>query len=326
MRIGRKAASDAYGVANFSSVANGGEADVVDLRIGAPRGAAGRRDFELARQVVELRICGRATRRSPEPMARRRSTHRRRPRRAGSRSRCAQRRRKRPLGESPMASSASTTSGNDSMVSQCSWIFWRTVMSARLRAYLRVSEPIVAQLAGGEDAVGDADAHHEVVGRQTLAAFAAGRADAIALGVDAPPFEVGRGPFGHDAGSAFASEGAHFIERLPRVLLALKALDALSLGFFHCDSFRHFSFSVETESPRQLELDRGPWEPWEYVLIYRVRSPMRAKKRTAATTGLTLHALNHRDWAAKNQPRLADTDWKPRSRGRGLGPRLTLRS
>ena len=32
------------------------EGDVVDLRVGAPEGAAGDRDFELARQVVELRV------------------------------------------------------------------------------------------------------------------------------------------------------------------------------------------------------------------------------------------------------------------------------
>ena len=105
-------------------------------------------------------------------------------------------------------------------------------MSARLRACFWVRSADDAELVGGEQAVGDADAHHEVLGGLAFAADAAGDAEAVALGVDAPPLEVGRGPLGHDAGAAIAGEVADLVERLPRVLLELEALGLLGLGFF----------------------------------------------------------------------------------------------
>ena len=73
-----------------------------------------------------------------------------------------------------------------------------------------------AELGGGEDAVGDGDTHHEVVGGEAFAAFAAGDAGSVALGVDAPPLEVETGPLGEDG---FA------------VLFELEALGALGFGF-----------------------------------------------------------------------------------------------
>ena len=45
-------------------------------------------------------------------------------------------------------------------------------------------------LVRGEQAVGHADAHHEVLGGLAFAVGAAGDAEAVALGVDAPPLEV----------------------------------------------------------------------------------------------------------------------------------------
>ena len=58
MRLVGEAAADAQRVADLAVVLGGGEADVVDLRIGAPGRAAGGGDLELARQVVELGIGG----------------------------------------------------------------------------------------------------------------------------------------------------------------------------------------------------------------------------------------------------------------------------
>ncbi len=63
-----------------------------------------------------------------------------------------------------------------------------------------------AELVRGEQAVGQADAHHEVLGGLALAALAAGDADAVALGVDAPPLEVEPGPLGEDGVAALAGE------------------------------------------------------------------------------------------------------------------------
>ena len=88
-----------------------------------------------------------------------------------------------------------------------------------------------AQLVGTENAVGDANAEHEVVGRFSLAAFAAHGADAVTLRVNTPPAEVDAGPLGQHRGAAFARELANFVERLPRVLRLLEAFDALRLGF-----------------------------------------------------------------------------------------------
>ena len=98
-----------------------------------------------------------------------------------------------------------------------------------------------AQLFGGEDAVGDGDAHHEEFSGQTLAALAAGGARAIALGVDAPPLEVIICPFGNDAGAAFPREGAHLVKGFPRVLFALKAFSPLGFCLFFLDCWCHFS-------------------------------------------------------------------------------------
>ena len=62
VRLGGEAAADAQGVADLFPAVDSRliavSADVVDLRVGAPQRAAGDGDFELARQVVELRIGG----------------------------------------------------------------------------------------------------------------------------------------------------------------------------------------------------------------------------------------------------------------------------
>ena len=73
----------------------------------------------------------------------------------------------------------------------------------------------------GDDPVGNADAHHEVVRDQALATFAAGGAHSVALGVDAPPLEVMAGPLGDHAGAAFARKSAHLVECFPGILGAL---------------------------------------------------------------------------------------------------------
>ena len=117
MRFLGEASADAQRVADLAVVFGRREGDVVDLRMGAPGGAAGDGDFEFARQVVELRIAvsrreisaasgeasinsSAATPASGQPVTLRTTSP------------------QAPLGESPMASSASTTSGSDSMVSQ----------------------------------------------------------------------------------------------------------------------------------------------------------------------------------------------------------------
>ena len=84
---------------------------------------------------------------------------------------------------------------------------------------------------GGEDAVGQADAHHEELGGFAFAADAAGGADAIALGVDAPPLEVEAGPGSVDVLAALSGVLTHFVPGFPGVLGELQALGFLGLGF-----------------------------------------------------------------------------------------------
>src|ERR1039458_9130189 len=57
MRIGGKASAHAQRVANLAIMLNGSEADVIDLRMSAPRRAACDRDFEFAWQVIEVGVC-----------------------------------------------------------------------------------------------------------------------------------------------------------------------------------------------------------------------------------------------------------------------------
>ncbi len=83
-----------------------------------------------------------------------------------------------------------------------------------------------AQLVRGEHAVGQADAHHEELGGFAFAADAAGDAEPVALGVDAPPFEVEAGPLGRDGIAALRRVLAHLVPGFPRVLGELQALGA----------------------------------------------------------------------------------------------------
>ena len=139
-----------------------------------------------------------------------------------------------------------------------------------------------AQLAGRNHAVGNADAHHEPVRRQPLAAFAAGSAHAVALGVDAPPFEVGRRPFGHYAGPSLARERTNLVKGLPGILFALQALHALGFGLF-LRNLAHFFplFVVRGQNRLQngmpasaLAVSRAFGKPWFEISGLRPRLPV----------------------------------------------------
>src|ERR1035437_8162460 len=97
-----------------------------------------------------------------------------------------------------------------------------------------------AKLAGRDDAIRNADAHHEPIGGQAFSTLAADSAYSVALRVDTRPLEVGRGPLWDNAGAAGASEFAHFVEDLPGILFALEALGTLGFGFFYFSSLGHF--------------------------------------------------------------------------------------
>ena len=95
------------------------------------------------------------------------------------------------------------------------------------------------KLAGAQNAVGDGDAHHEEIRCQALAALAADSAHAVALGVNPPPLEVEGGPLRQDARSARAGKGAHLVEGLPRVLLALQPFRSLGFRLLVLNNLSH---------------------------------------------------------------------------------------
>src|SRR5215472_12514692 len=92
--------------------------------------------------------------------------------------------------------------------------------------------PDGTQLARVEDAVGDADAQHEMLGRSAFPGLAADGANAVTLCVNSPPLEVNTGPFGRNAAASLTGEFADFSNALPGILLALQTLDTLRLGLF----------------------------------------------------------------------------------------------
>jgi len=99
-----------------------------------------------------------------------------------------------------------------------------------------------AGLRAGEDAVGQADTHHEELGGFAFAVGSAGDAEAVALGVDAPPLEIEACPLGQDGVAALTGELAHFIPCFPGVFGEFEALGLLGLGFFWggCGLSRHW--------------------------------------------------------------------------------------
>src|ERR1700736_315236 len=89
-----------------------------------------------------------------------------------------------------------------------------------------------ASLSAGENAVGDANANHEICGGFSFAVGAADDPDAIALGVDAPGAKVSAGPLGWNGVASCFSELANFVKMLPGVFFFFETLDALHFGFF----------------------------------------------------------------------------------------------
>jgi hypothetical protein len=95
-----------------------------------------------------------------------------------------------------------------------------------------------AQLIGAQQAVGQGNAHHEILCGFALASRATDGASSVTLCVNAPPFEIEIGPFGKDSGAALSRELLDFVEVLPGVLRELQALDLLGLRFFRLPGCR----------------------------------------------------------------------------------------
>ena len=100
------------------------------------------------------------------------------------------------------------------------------------------------QLRGGQNAIRQADAHHEIFGSLAFATHAPCSAHAIALRIDAPPLEIRTGPLRQHTISALPGELANLVPGLPRILGGLQPFGLLGLRLFHygCDGSAHAGF------------------------------------------------------------------------------------
>src|SRR6266851_6026576 len=83
-----------------------------------------------------------------------------------------------------------------------------------------------------EQAVGNADAEHEVRQSLPFAALSADNSGAVPLRVNAPPAEIRAQPLGWDRLKALAREPTDFFEALPGILFPLQPLDSLRFRLF----------------------------------------------------------------------------------------------
>jgi len=217
---------------------DGGEADVVDFGVGAPVGAGGDGDFIFAGKIIELRIAAEFAIESEHGV---RDIGKFVSMDAGERA----------AGDIAGHVTAGTCGGKADGAKTIEDIgdgFDFDPVELDILANGDVGDSVAmfggeigdfVDLRRGEEAVGDADANHEVRHGLPFAACATHDALAVALGIDAPGTEVGGEPFGRNGRVAIASEGTKFVEVIPGVLGAFEALGALGFGFLGLERVGH---------------------------------------------------------------------------------------
>ncbi len=233
VRLGRETAADAQRVAHLVAAFDGGEGHVVDLRVGAPDGAAGNGDLELARQVVELWVGGEPVRYLDGE-------------RAGvdefvaiqpcERATCN-------IAHHVTAGALGTEANSGERVHdlrqrldgkpvQLNVLSGSDVGKVARVLFCQFADD--AQLVRREQAVGQPDAHHKVLGGLAHAVLAASDARTVALGIDAPPLEVELCPLRQYGSATLAGKLAYLVPCLPGILGELQSLGLL--GFALLDS------------------------------------------------------------------------------------------
>ena len=232
------------------------ETDVVDLGDAAPRGAAGDGDFEFARQVVELGV---AAELAVDLQGQGRGIAEFVRVETGDRA----------AGDVP-GDVAARADGGQARAPQRFDDVWKRLDGDPVQLNILADGNVGntasvafgeigdrARLLAGEQAVGNANAHHKKRHGPAFAVFAANYADSVALGVNAPGTKVRAKPFRRNGTMALAGEFLDFVEMLPGVLFAFQPLDALCFGFFDLSHLR-FLPALKTKNPRCLEpLARG---------------------------------------------------------------------
>jgi hypothetical protein len=233
MRIGRESAAHAHGIADFAGIGmlDRRQRNVVDLRIRTPKRAPSHRNFEFARQIVELRIAidlaryGLRQRRSVDEFVAVQAGHRATGHIAHDIAAGA-------AGGKPhgIQSLDRHRKGIDRKPVQLDGLPRRNI--GQIASMIAGQRPNRAQLRCGRDAVGNPDPDHEEFSCFAGAAGPSGHSCAVALGIYAPPFEVELGPFRHHAGATFAGKGAYLLEGRPWIFLPLEAFGTLCFRFF----------------------------------------------------------------------------------------------
>ena len=264
MRIGRQAAAHPQGETNFgisARAANRGQADIIDFGIGAPHAASGDADFELARQIVEIGVAHEEVvgfERQRRGVADFVGIHPGQ----GAAGDVAGIVAARPLGGQTGAPQSIEQLGQvlDGDPVQLDILAHRQVGGSAGVFLGDVGDG--SQLVRMEQAVGNADTHHEEGQRLPFPVFPADHAGAVALGVHTPPAEICAQPFRGDGIEAFAGELADVIQAFPGILLPLQPLHPLGLGFGHCRCCHcvcHRSFGPQ-KNPPPVECTGGGYD------------------------------------------------------------------
>jgi hypothetical protein len=251
------------------------EADVVDLGIRAPRSAAGDRDLELPRQVVEVGLA---------VDQRRRLEHQRRgvDQFAGVEARNGA---ARDVAGHVAARAHRGHALEPERLKHVGQGFERHPVKLDVLPHRDVGDPAAMALGQVgdrpdllrlEQAVGNPDSHHEMPHCLAFAALAADRTDAVSLRIDAPPAEVRGEPLGRHRVPALARKALDVGIGFPGIQLALEPLDPLRLGLFH--RFAH------QEPPENEKAGRGrcPADPPGSCLWFRRRLTRESSLRCTA--------------------------------------------
>src|SRR4029077_7104357 len=148
-----------------------------------------------------------------------------------------------------------------------------------------------AQLMRAHDPVRNSDAHHETLQCAPHASLAAGNASTVALGVNAPPAEVGADPLGRDRIESLTRKAAYLVQSFPRIHGTLKALRALRRGFFFrfCRRIGHV---WGNKKPTARLVWRWVDECFYFKKKFLSQQPPRARAHASTTT--TTDAAAHR--------------------------------
>src|SRR6267378_3609778 len=232
---------------------DGGEPDIIDLRIRAPRAAASNGNLELPRQIVKLGVAAqlpiqlRSQGRSVAVLVRVKPGQRA----AGN------------ISYNVTAGAGGRQTHVPKRLQNFRQRFNRHPVKLEIlphgnvRDAARVTLGEVrdrARLMTAQEAVGNSDAHHKEWRRFAFAILAADHAGAVSLGVNAPRTEIRTQPFRRDRSVPLPRKRPDLVEMLPGILLALQPLDSLCFGFLDFAHVLPWKCSVKTKNPRSPDL------------------------------------------------------------------------